>query len=324
MAHTYDYSELSSPISYSQAKQIAPPRVNSRWIATVFTLSVYTALMLFGYFRELGRDNTNPAFLGMATLTFAGIIACFYVYRSQTIKAARLMRFAEKNGLQLLINKKPLERDPLLFGLGDQRSVLFGLRDSSTGIEMGQYRYITGANLGAKIWQYTYATFPSSEEWPNMYVHSMKNNARRQSTNDVAKVAKKMQKANLGETFDRYFETYTLDSLSSIRLPEPLKKWMLANGKDYDYIFTGYSILFFRRGYVRFTKPQDLEKLSNLLASFELALTQPGTATSRELIASPKPAIHAGDIRAGIYGTGYVVMGAVMVYLILKVTMTIA
>ncbi len=170
-----NYTALSKPLGYSQAKAIVTNQDN-KYKLVIGVFMFFLIVMSIALSRSLDRPSMPLPFFTVVVV-IVSVMAIVYVnHRRQTIRAAKIITFAQDNGLKSNHNKSidTEGREGIVFNDGWQRMVMesFTVPQDKSDIEIGSYRYVTGRGRSARSWRFTYITMPHALVMPSLYFDS--------------------------------------------------------------------------------------------------------------------------------------------------------
>jgi hypothetical protein len=178
MMNSLNYRSLQEPLSYAEAKKTISTQ-DDKYKVVIAVLAIFMVILLVGSANYSSNSASFTVSAATAIFFLAAMSGVYLYHRTQTIRTAKLVRFASDNGMKSLHNHTLAEneRNGLLFKDGWERKILASVDvqlDNVTA-EIGNYRYITGRGRGARTRNFTYIRIPLSQTMPNLYIDSLKN-----------------------------------------------------------------------------------------------------------------------------------------------------
>lgn len=330
MKQTYDYTPLSEHITYDQAK-IELPRVDTKYktviIVFLILVAVLAAMTLPGIIRR--GEEIWPAFVVLVPLLCVPYI--FYRYHMRnTIRAAKLQRFAQHNSLTLRSAEEPGDMKGMLFETGHQRLVISSVRDTS-GVEIGTYRYVTGFGRSARSHHYTYAIAPLSGMMPNIVLDSKKNNTFMNSlrsgfSSNAPEYIKKDQKVSIDPDFDKHFKTYVSDG-GEAKVRDALnvdnRHTLVTTIPEWDVEVVDNQVIVFAPGQIDLTADNALQALFAKADTVSNIFDTQGTSSQELAVAAQNVALHP-SMEKRLRRTAGWFFSFMLLYVLLNLVVTIA
>jgi hypothetical protein len=250
-------------MSYRDAKASITVQDN-KYKMVLFVFAVFIVILSTVYKRSTDLAS-NPTGLYVVVGLLVAVMAAVYAnHRLQTIRVAKLLRFAKDNNLEALHNSVSAQREGLLFNDGWERRVqaAFMVPTEKGDIEYGVYRYVTGRGRSARTRRYTYIAMPHSFTTPTVFFDSRKNQGVPFfSRNHVVFIDKSQKVVSVASNaFAVYapksFHQHVADALNQGGMYD-LER---LNGV-YDIEITPSAIVAFRRGQADMSKRSDIERL---------------------------------------------------------------
>lgn len=268
MKHSYDYTPLSLDISYDQAK-IELPKIDTKYkLVTgvfVFVILVLSALALSGIVKR--GDPFWPLLVVIGIIMLAPFL--YYLYhRRNTVRAAKLQRFAQANNIAAIQASAPDAHVGMLFETGHNRLIISGITTEDQ-IEVGTYRYVTGGGRSARTHHFTYFSVPLASTYPNFVMDSKKNNTVKNSfysgfSLNAPVFIKKNQKISFDTQFDDVYKVYVTaeghEALKKI-LTDDVRAKLLQYIPNWDMEIVGNRLVVFSPGQVDLTHADTLRSL---------------------------------------------------------------
>lgn len=226
--------------------------------------------VLTGIFSGASGLAALLGFLFIMTSIFVLMFGLYRVYMQQKERIAKLKAFAQANQLQLRVAVDDPTYPGLMFQVGDNNELQYGLTIPTDGnpIEIGNYEYTTGSGKNKTTHTFGFMRLKLPRHLPNMVLDAKANNYARMFSN-LPTIFDKNQVLQLEGDFNKYFTLFA---------PQQYER-------DALYVFTPDVM----QALIDYAGDYDLEVVDNdlfLYASRTFDLTSPATLKNLLLLAS--------------------------------------
>ena len=267
---TFDYSTLSQPITYKEARAEVK-EVPGRYKNAMFVIALL--ILIFG-FNILLIGAVDNLFIILLPLLFVAGFAAFYYrrFRKEVINLAQVQRFAKANDMITVANSGEFTGYPgSLFNDGHSRSIIMSVRtkEPKDMMEVGNYRYVIGSGKNSHEYFFTYMLIRLDRKVPHIYIDSKGNNSwgNRNHAGDFAR----SQKFELEGDFNKYFTVYAPSEYESdalyILTPDVMHS-LVTYGQDFDFELIDDTLIMFKHGVVALGESNNLETLLSKAMEF--------------------------------------------------------
>lgn len=237
-----DYSTLTIPVTNTDIRTLkirlrAESSVSwhkSELANLVFILSVsIVPLVIALIFVWLNQHN----YVVLAVLVVVMAVGVFSVYNELILKPRKLVklyRFADANSLTVVRCINDPDYSGMIFDEGHSRQIPEALRFTS-GVEIGNYQYVTGSGKNRQTHVYAYAKVPLGRHLPHIVLDARQNNFLGMS--NLPDTFKANQRLELEGDFNKHFNLYAPKQYERDALyiftPDVMAT-MIDNGERYD------------------------------------------------------------------------------------------
>lgn len=325
-----DYRTFNEPVTDAQIRQYAAK--NMAWFdrrtvlaAGVFVWAVLTGPLVAGTIAS-GQGVTVGSIVGFVVLSgisWGVVWAVALGTKMQAQRTVRLKRFAERNGAVFVQNIKDPGYAGMIFEAGHTRKLEESLA-FDTGVELGNYSYVTGSGKNRSVQQYNFARVSLSRNLPHLVLDAKSNNF---FVSNLPSQFDASQRMSLEGDFDKYFSVYAPKGYErdALYVFTPDVMQVLADqGKDFDMEIVGNELFVFRVGKLNLAAKPELEKMLRVINAISAELRDQTRRYQDERAAAVQPGVVAEQGRRLKKGLNWVVIGGVATVIAWHMLITLA
>lgn len=268
-----DYHSLEQHLSYADAKAIITNRDN-KFMAVYAAVTIFSLVFIVSVGRSVDMANPPMSFVAVILLLISVGVGFHLYHRNQTIRIAKVMRFAKENNLASMHNTVVANRQGQLFNDGWERILTSAIvvPDGNGDIEIGNYRYVTGRGRSARMRKFSYVAVPHKLHMPSLFFDSLKNQGVPLFSRNHNVFISNSQKvvALSSKAFDVYAPTSQHERVAGALNQGAMYELERLKGV-YDIEITQTSIVAFCRGHSDLSRQQTVEQMlqdGRLLSEF--------------------------------------------------------
>ena len=273
-----DYRTLGEPVTDAQVRQYAAKDI--AWVNA--PTMIIAGLLLWGFLTGpliIGTLTAGKGFTGttMAVFLLLTAVAWGVVWAAtigaklQARRTVRLKRFAESNGAVLSQNVISPNFVGMIFDNGHTRTLEESLAFNS-GIELGNYYYVTGSGKNRTVHRYSFARLSLNRNLPHMVLDAKSNNFFGSNLPDQFNGSQRM---SLEGDFNKYFDVYAPNGYERDALyvftPDVMQV-LIDQGKDFDIEIVGNELFIFRSGKLELTSKGEIETMLKVVNAISTEL----------------------------------------------------
>lgn len=237
-----DYSTLAMPVTNMDIKAMQERvkseahKRTSRTVQILVVAFIIALLLPFTIGMIMAFIETRSPWPFFFVVLLIALVA-YFIYYSKVIHPrhlVRLYRFADANRLQVVRDVTDPAYSGMIFDEGHSRQISEALRFTS-GVEIGNYRYVTGSGKNRQTHDYAYAKLPLGRHLPHMVLDSLQNNFL--GMTNLPDSFKEDQRLELEGDFNKHFKLYAPKQYERDALyiftPDVMAT-MIDNGERYD------------------------------------------------------------------------------------------
>lgn len=325
-----DYRTLNEPVTDAQIRQYAAKDmawINRRTVAVagVLVWAVLTGPLVAGTIAS-GQGITAELIAGfiiLSGISWGVVWAVALGTKMQAQRTVRLKRFAEHNGAVFVQNIKDPGYAGMIFDAGHTRKLEESLAFDS-GVELGNYSYVTGSGKNRSVQRYNFARISLSRNLPHLVLDAKSNNF---FVSNLPSQFNASQRMSLEGDFDKYFSVYAPKGYERDALyvftPDVMQV-LVDQGKDFDMEIVGSELFVFRVGRLNLAAKGELEKMLMVINAISAELRDQTRRYQDERAVALQPGVVAEQGRRLKKGMNWVVVGAVATIIAWHMLITLA